>query len=155
MAAYGMGAAEVRALCLDDLDWRAATLRVTRPKTGTSVTLPLLPQLARALAQYLRLGRPKYGQSRALFLSAGAPHGPMSCSAIRHAFYKYASAAGVHAPGFGAHALRHSHATRQIDLGASAKIVGDILGHRDPASTSAYVHVATRRLRPLALPVPR
>jgi len=155
MAAYGMGAAEVRALCLDDIDWRAATLRVTRPKTGTSIVLPLLPQLARALVQYLRFGRPRHAQSRALFLSACAPHGPVSGSAVRHAFRKHAQTAGVDVHHLGPHALRHSHATRQIDLGAPPKIVGDILGHRDPASTSAYVHVASRRLRPLALPVPR
>jgi hypothetical protein len=33
--------------------------------------------------------------------------------------------------------------------------VAGILGHRRPESTSAYVRVALRRLRPLALPVPR
>lgn len=155
MATYGMGAAEVRALRLEDIDWRAATLRMTRPKTGETVTLPLLPQVARTLVQYLRLGRPRYAQSRALLLSSHAPHDAVSCAAIRHAFRHYASAAGVRTPGVGAHALRHSHATRQIDLGAPPKVVGDILGHRDPASTSAYVLVATGRLRPLALPVPR
>ena len=155
MAAYGMGAAEVGALRLDDVDWRAATLRITRPKTGVSVILPLLPPVARAVLDYLRRSRPSRASTRVLFLSSGVPHGPISASAIRFALRQYAQAAGVSAPALGAHALRHSHATRQIDLGAPPKIVGDILGHRDPASTSAYVLVASRRLRALALPVPR
>jgi site-specific recombinase XerD len=51
--------------------------------------------------------------------------------------------------------LRHSHASRQIDQGASATIVGDILGHGHPESTSVYVRVALHRLRGVALPVPR
>lgn len=155
MAAYGMGAAEVGALRLDDLDWRAATLRITRPKTGASVIVPLLPPVARAVLDYLRRSRPSRARTRVLFLSSGIPHGPISASAIGFALRQYAQAAGVSAPALGAHSLRHSHATRQIDLGAPPKIVGDILGHRDPASTSAYVLVASRRLRPLALPVPR
>ncbi|MBV8707490.1 MAG: tyrosine-type recombinase/integrase [Acidobacteriaceae bacterium] len=50
---------------------------------------------------------------------------------------------------------RHSHATRQVDAGTSLKMVGDILGHRRPSSTSVYVRVALRRLRTVALPVPR
>ncbi len=69
-------------------------------------------------------------------------------------FIIMAVAAGVVAPYLGSHALRHSHATRQIDLGAPAKVVGDILGHVRPESTSVYVRVALQRLRPLALPVP-
>ena len=32
------------------------------------------------------------------------------------------------------------------------KMIGDILGHRDPDSTSAYLRVATDRLRAMALP---
>ena len=55
----------------------------------------------------------------------------------------------------GAHALRHSHASRQIDAGANLQVLGAILGHRRPASTSRYVRVALRRLRTVALPVPR
>jgi site-specific recombinase XerD len=35
------------------------------------------------------------------------------------------------------------------------QIVSDILGHRDPSSLSAYVRVALKRLRVVALPVPR
>jgi site-specific recombinase XerD len=51
--------------------------------------------------------------------------------------------------------LRHSHAGRQIDQGAPPKVVSDILGHRRPESTSAYVRIATSRLRDVALSVPR
>jgi integrase/recombinase XerD len=55
----------------------------------------------------------------------------------------------------GAHAFRHSHASRQIDSGANVKVVSDILGHRSSSSTSVYVRVALERLRAVALPVPR
>jgi integrase/recombinase XerD len=68
---------------------------------------------------------------------------------------EYGVKAGVSVRRLGGHVLRHTHASRQIDLGAPPKVVSDILGHRSPSSTSVYVRVAFRRLRAIALPVPR
>jgi site-specific recombinase XerD len=42
-----------------------------------------------------------------------------------------------------------------VDAGANIKVISDILGHRSSSSTSIYVRVALRRLRTVALPVPR
>ncbi len=85
----------------------------------------------------------------------GLPHRALTTSVLRHQARKYADRAGVGVAPLGAHVFRHSHATRQIDAGASAKIVGDILGHRRPSSISVYVRLALKRLRTVGLPVPR
>ena len=154
LASYGLGSGEVASLRLEDIDWTAKSLRIRRPKTGVAIELPLLPAVARAVAEYLRRGRPAHSKSREVFLSIGMPHRAMTAGALRHQVRKHASRAGV-ADFHGSHVFRHSHATRQIDLGVSPKVVSDILGHRRPASTSVYVRVALRRLRTLALPVPR
>jgi site-specific recombinase XerD len=156
MTAYGLGAAEASGLQLGDVDWSGGSIRVRRPKTGQEVMLPLLPAVGRALLGYLRHGRPSHATTRALFVQTRAPHGALvGSSAIRHVLVKHARLAGVTATFLGSHALRHSHASRQIDLGAPQKVVGDILGHRSPTSTSVYIRVAVRRLSTLALPVPR
>lgn len=155
LATYGMGAAEALHLGLEDIDWRAGTIQAYRPKTGVSYVLPLLPAVAAALAEYLHDGRPRHASTRKIFVTVGEPHGPMSGSAIRHVVRTHARAAGITAAILGAHVLRHSHACRQVELGASLKAIGDILGHRDPASTSTYTRVAADRLREMALPVPR
>jgi site-specific recombinase XerD len=42
-----------------------------------------------------------------------------------------------------------------VDAGANIKVVSDILGHRSVSSTSVYVRVALKRLRGVALAVPR
>lgn len=154
MATYGMGAAEVLHLRLSDIDWRANTIHMVRPKTGVECLLPLLPGVAAALVAYLRDGRPGHPGTRALFVRSVAPYGPMSPSAVRHAISQYGRIAGLSASRLGGHVLRHSHACFQIELGAAPKVVSDILGHRDPASTSTYFRAATTRLRELALPVP-
>jgi integrase len=155
MAAYGLGAGEARGLMVENVDWRRRELHVVRPKTGRAIDLPLLPGVAKALVAYLRRGRPRHCTTRALFVRGHAPYSGLGSSgAIRHVLKKHALAAGVSAKFLGSHVLRHSHACRQIDLGAPATVVGDILGHRRPESTSVYVRVALRRLRGLALPVP-
>jgi site-specific recombinase XerD len=156
MAVYGLGAGEVLGLTPESVDWRRRQVQIVRPKTGRQVLLPLLPGVAQALIAYLRHGRPRHCTCRALFVRMHAPYGRIrSSSAIRHVLHTHARSAGVSAAFLGSHVLRHSHACRQIDLGASATVVGDILGHRRPESTSAYVRVALRRLRGLALLVPR
>jgi site-specific recombinase XerD len=118
--------------------------------------LPHLDSVASALAQYLRRERPAHARARNVFVTDHMPHRALSGSTtIRHRLAKYAEDAGVSATFLGTHVFRHSHATRQIEGGAPPKIVADILGHRRPESTSAYVRGAIVRLRMIALPVPK
>jgi integrase/recombinase XerD len=154
MTMYGFGAAEVASLRLDGIDWRGAVLRLRRPKTGAPIELPLLPAAARALIAYLRKGRPADSCLPEVFTAVHLPRRPISSTAVRHIVASHARRAGIRGH-VGAHMLRHAHATRQVDAGVPLKIVGDILGHHNPASTSVYTRVAVRRLRAVALPVPR
>lgn len=155
MSTYGFGAGEVIGLQLHDIDWNAATLKVVRPKTGVGFTLPLLPTVAKALAFYLRDGRPPSTPTRHVFVRMKMPFSPLSASsAVRHILVKHAKAAGLHAPYLGSHVLRHSNAARQVDLGIRPRVLSDLLGHRDPESISAYVRIATETLRDVSLPVP-
>jgi integrase/recombinase XerD len=154
MSTYGFGAGEVIGLKLDDINWNAATLRVIRPKTKVAFTLPLLPAVARAVARYLHDGRPSHVATRYLFLRSTLPFTPLTGGAIRSMVVQYATTAGVTAPFLGSHVLRHSNASRQIDLGADPQVISDILGHRNPDAISAYVRIATETLRDVSLPVP-
>jgi integrase/recombinase XerD len=155
MATYGLGAAEVTHLRLEDINWRADSLRVRRPKTGVEVLLPLLPEVARAIASYIKRERPKHVTSRELFVSTPLPNLPITSSgSIYYLIRKHAKEANIKIDHLGCHALRHSHACRQVDVGTNMKVLGDILGHRHPTSTSVYVRVALKRLRQVGLPVP-
>lgn len=154
MAAYGMGGAEVLALRLDDVDWEAGTLRIVRPKTGAETVVPLLGPVGQALASYLRNGRPRRSPTRALFVRGLPPYVSCRINALRVRLQRYAAAAGVPAKFFGPHALRRSHASRQVEAAAPSKVVSDILGHNDPRSISAYARVATEQLREVSLPWP-
>ncbi len=155
MSTYGLGAGEVIRLQLQDIDWNATTLHVVRPKTGVAFTLPLMPAVAKALAFYLRDGRPPNISHRYVFVRVTMPFNPLSASAaIHHMIVKHAKVAGLNAPYLGSHVLRHSHAARQVDLGIRPRVLSDLLGHRDPEAISAYVRIATETLRDVSLPVP-
>ena len=155
MSLYGLGSAEVIGLKLEDVHWRTNTITVRRPKTGVEIQLPLLPAAARVLAAYLRKTRPPDAPTRSLFVRGPMPHVAFTSSAIRFAIRRYAAIAGMPAQILGAHVLRHSHASRQVDQHAPPRVLSSILGHQDPESTSAYTRVAVERLRGVALPVPR
>lgn len=155
LATYGLGAAEVLGLRLQDVDWRAGILQACRPKTNVRIELPLLPAIAKALIAYLSQERPPAPSMQHIFLRKNMPYEQMTGGAIRHRIRHYARLAGIPAKVIGAHAFRHSHAGRQVDAGANIKVVSDILGHRSPSSTSVYVRVAFKRLRTVGLPVPR
>ncbi len=155
MSAYGLGAGEVIRVSLDDINWRSGTLHVVRPKTGIEFGLPLLPAVAESITDYLMNGRPVDALTRHLFVSETLPYAPLSASSsVRHIMHKHARVANVTAPFMGTHALRHSHANRQMEQGTDTKLIGDILGHSHPSSTSAYIRISTERLRALSLEVP-
>jgi site-specific recombinase XerD len=155
MSTYGLGAGEVIRLQFQDIDWNASTLKAVRPKTGVAFMLPLLPAVAKALAIYLRNGRPQKTPTRHLFIKMKMPFSPLSGSSpVRHIIIKHAKAAGLNAPFLGSHVLRHSFAARQIDLGICPRVLSDLLGHHDSESISAYVRIATETLRNVSLPVP-
>jgi integrase/recombinase XerD len=155
MSVYGLGAGEIIRVSLDDIDWPASMVQIKRPKTGAVFQLPLLPAVARALVDYLKHGRPAYTPTRHLFVTMRMPFKRLACSTtVRHILHSAARRANATAPFLGTHALRHTHACRQLELGVAPKIIGDILGHRDPESTSAYLRVTSERLRTLSLPVP-
>jgi integrase/recombinase XerD len=54
----------------------------------------------------------------------------------------------------GAHRLRHTAATGMLRAGASLEQVGEVLRHRNPASTAIYATVGQAALRLLARPWP-
>jgi site-specific recombinase XerD len=151
---YGLGAGEVVALRPEDVYWRRREIAFVRQKIGRELVLPLLPPVALALVDYLRHGRPNHTRSRTVFVRFQAPYTALGGSgAIRHRIVLYAGRAGVDAAYLGSHVLRHSHATRQIELGAPVKAVGDILGHSRPETTGVYVGSATGQFRRISLPV--
>ncbi len=149
LVAYGLRAGEVAGLRLDDLDWEDEALRVRRPKPGRTHHYPLSRGVGQAIVRYLRELRPPR-RERTLFLTLNAPLRSLSGAAISHVVRSRLDRIGITGKRRGPHALRHGAAQHLLDHGLSMKEVGDYLGHRSVAATSAYAKVQLGALREVA-----
>lgn len=150
LARLGLRAAEVAAVELGDIDWRAGEV-VVRGKGRRQERLPLPAEVGQAIVAYLRRGRPS-GTERALFLRVRAPHGRLTDGAVKRVVPAACDRAGL--PRVGAHRLRHSLATEMLRAGAPLAEVGQLLRHRSLSTTAIYAKVDRAALRGLALPWP-
>jgi integrase/recombinase XerD len=153
LARLGLRAGEVVSLELGDIDWNLGQVNV-RGKSGQRNRLPLPTEVGKAIAAYLRRGRP-HSTSRSVFLRARAPicafRGVSAIdSIVRHALQR----AGIQATTSGAHQFRHGLATEMLRQGASLSEIGDLLGHRHSQTTMIYTKVDIEALRTLALSWP-
>ena len=153
LARLGLRSGEVVSLELDDIDWTAGQLSV-RGKGGQRSELPLSADVGKAIAAYLRRGRPR-STSRRVFLRTKAPiDGFRGSSSLGCVVRRSLKRAGVDAPTTGAHQFRHGLATEMLRQGASLNEIGEVLGHHHPQTTTIYAKVALKALRTLALPWP-
>jgi site-specific recombinase XerD len=144
---------EVAALTLDDLDWRALTVRLRQTKQRRERLLPLPSRLARALAAYLKRSRPAVGH-RLLFINFRPPLGrPLPTDGVRNVIRRAFGRCGIKATG--PHILRQSWATVAHQRGTDLKRIADVLGHRSVDTTAPYAKVHFEQLRQAALPWPR
>jgi integrase/recombinase XerD len=154
LADLGMRVSEVAGLCLHDLDWRSATLRIAPRKTGRSRELPLAARPGQAIAAYLRHGR-LATPCRHVFVRHSTLRGkPVTVALIQNVMRR----AYDKVPGCehwtGTHVLRHTAATRMHRRGATLKEVADVLGHRSLDTTTIYAKVDLPSLAAVALPWP-
>jgi site-specific recombinase XerD len=154
IATYGLRSSEVAALRLDDLEWRAARIRVPRPKVATPLMLPLTDEAGDALHDYLRNGRPQFPH-REVFLRVRAPIGPIATTTVVEAFQRWTHFGGLPITQQGPHCLRHSLAVHLLRQGTPLKTIGDLLGHRSLDSTSVYLRLHVSDLRDAALDLPK
>jgi integrase/recombinase XerD len=128
---------------------------------GSIRTVPLRPDLAEVLWQYLK-ARAAAGEvltpESPLFVAVGNRFGGQRLSrrGIRWIVDQYLAASGLkHANGrtLSAHSLRHTAGTLGLRAGADLRQIQDLLGHKDPKTTALYAHVSERHANNPALAI--
>lgn len=150
LARLGLRAAEVSALRLDDINWRAGEV-VVRGKGHTEERLPLPTDVGQAIVAYLRQGRPRRPE-RDLFLRAAAPLRGLSPDGVSEVVRAASERAGLGS--FGSHRLRHTAGTDMLRAGASLSEVAQVLRHRSVTTTAIYAKVDHLALSRLAMQWP-
>ena len=156
--AAGLRISELAAADLGSLDLRRGEVRVIGKGRKERIGLLGRPALA-ALAAYLDQGRPILLDRRAagerhaggaeeiepgqVFLNH---HGaPLGVRGLRYRLDRLCRRAGL-PQGVSPHTLRHSFATHLLDGGADLRVVQELLGHENLATTQIYTHVSPGRL---------
>jgi integrase/recombinase XerD len=167
--AAGLRISELAAADLGALDLRRGEIRVIGKGRKERIGLLGRPALA-ALATYLDLGRPILldrrpvdgaGDSAAVGAAAGAGAAagdlepgevflnhlgaPLGVRGLRYRLDRLCRRAGLPL-GVSPHTLRHSFATHLLDGGADLRVVQELLGHENLATTQIYTHVSPGRL---------
>ena len=145
--AAGLRVSELVGLNVDNVDLARGQVRVWGK--GGKERVALLGQPAvRAVKTYVRDGRPrllKGKSSPALFVNQRNGR-RLTTRAVAMLLTKYAKRAGVRGR-VHPHLLRHTFATHLLDGGADLRVVQELLGHADLATTQIYTHVTQARAR--------
>jgi len=154
LARLGLRAGDIMVMKLDDLDWRAGTVRV-RAKSRREVRMPLPQEVGDALLDYLVRARPATEIAR-VFLCTNAPVRPFPTTVTVSDIVRLAlKRAGIKdPPSRGAHLLRHSAATAMLRAGASLDAIATVLRHESTDTTAHYAKVDVALLRSVAQPWP-
>ncbi|MDO5450317.1 MAG: tyrosine recombinase [Akkermansia sp.] len=145
---YGSGlrVSELVNLRPEQVDWQEMFLRITGKGNKTRY-VPLGGMAAESLRSYLQQGRPKLLRpgraAAALFLSNRGTQ--LTRERIRQIIKARAAAAGIPENVY-PHIMRHSFASHLLENGADLRVIQDMLGHADLATTQVYTHVEQKRL---------
>lgn len=147
MYATGLRASEVGALKVGHLNLEEGTLRVFG-KGGKERMVPVGRLARESVRKYLEKTRPRWAAkgtaADALFITRVGK--PMSRVTVWTILRRYAAAAEIQKNIY-PHILRHSFATHLLENGADLRVVQELLGHSDIATTQIYTHVERSRLK--------
>jgi site-specific recombinase XerD len=124
----GIRESELADLQIDDVDFVHDTLRVREGKGKKERTIPLMPELKRALRRYLadRDQQDNIVDDETLFLARNGTS--LNPSSIRKLVKKYYTKAGVRKSGV--HTLRHTFSAHNVNNGMPIADLQKVLGHK-------------------------
>lgn len=140
---YGSGlrASELVSLPLSAVPRDAPFLHVTG-KGGQQRMVPVSTRARHVLTRWLAL---RQGDSRWLFPSRGK-QGHLTRIRLFQLLRDLATRAGIAPEWVSPHVLRHAFATHLLEGGADLRVLQNLLGHADIATTQIYTHVDAARL---------
>jgi integrase/recombinase XerD len=144
--ASGLRISELANSRLEHFNFEDRTMRVTGKGNKTRL-VPVGRKACEALAAYLSTERPRFvkaSSSSEIFLSERGAK--LTTARIWQIVKKHARRAGLQQNIY-PHLLRHSFATHLLGNGADLRIIQEMLGHADIATTQVYTHVDQQRLK--------
>jgi site-specific recombinase XerD len=147
----GVRKSDIINLKMSDLDWMQDRIVFTQRKTGIPVSLPLLPEVGNAIADYILNARPA-SDSEFVFLRAHAPYKALKpCGRLLLRYL--ADMPKSDCPQYGMHILRRTLATSMLWAKVPRSVISAAIGQVDPNSVDVYLSADSERMRECALPL--
>ena len=140
---YGSGLRISEALGLKRTDFGSRDTVTVTGKGRKERMVPVLPQVAKLIADYVALCPYDLPADGPLFV--GAKGGPLSPRVVQLSMARLRGALGL-AETATPHALRHSFATHLLARGGDLRSIQELLGHASLATTQIYTEVDAERL---------
>ncbi len=140
---YGSGLRISEALGLKRADFGSRDTLTVSGKGRKERMVPVLPQVAKLIADYLALCPYDLPQDGPLFV--GAKGWPLSARVVQLSMARLRGALGL-AETATPHALRHSFATHLLARGGDLRSIQELLGHASLSTTQIYTEVDAERL---------
>ena len=119
---------------------------IVRGKGRKERLVPLTDVAREAARDYLALAEARGAVGPWLF-PADAEAGHLTRQAFARELKVLAGAAGLRVDKISPHVLRHAFASHLLQNGADLRVVQELLGHADIATTQIYTHVLDERLK--------
>lgn len=145
--ASGLRLSELVNAKLENLSMDEGWIRITGKGSKTRLA-PVGKKALAALDRYLKSGRPELVRPKSgswIFLSIHGAH--LTPGRIKQVVRERAEQAGLDPARIHPHLLRHSFATHLLSNGADLRVIQEMLGHADIATTQIYTHVDNKRLK--------
>ena len=139
----GLRPIEISRLTLDDISFQKGELTLPERKGNNPITLPIAEQTIKAIALYLKKGRPK-SPHRHLFLTSHLPFRPIGSHTVSYYISKIMKQAGLNSSPYW---LRHTYAQNLLHIGQSIYEIKEMMGHQNIHSTERYLHIHTELMR--------
>jgi integrase/recombinase XerC len=140
---YGSGLRIAEALSLKRKEMPTGDQLTVTGKRNKTRMVPVLPQVAKLIADYVALCPLEIPPDGPLFV--GARGGPLSPRIVQLAMARLRGALGL-PDSATPHALRHSFATHLLARGGDLRAIQELLGHASLSTTQIYTQVDSERL---------
>lgn len=144
--ACGLRLSELIQLELSQLNFDESTLRILG-KGSKERVVPFYDSMSQDLRDYINHVRPallKTQNHEVLFTNQNGK--PLTARGVQYLTNQIALKADMRLK-VHPHMFRHSFATHMLDNGADLRLVQDLLGHENLATTQIYTHVSVDRLK--------
>ena len=140
---YGCGLRIAEALSLRRKDLPTGDALTVTGKGNKTRMVPVLPQVAKLIADYVALCPSELPADGPLFI--GARGGELTARVVQLAMARLRGALGL-PDSATPHALRHSFATHLLARGGDLRAIQELLGHASLSTTQIYTAVDSERL---------